>query len=90
MIPWRTPHDWLSRDEAQVDAYLSDPLCGFELQEAARASMFASSVGARQDQRLKDVDHRVYPGGRREMFNETCRMEVEADFIAWLDARFNP
>lgn len=27
----RTTHDWLSRDEEQVDKYLSDPLCGFDI-----------------------------------------------------------
>ncbi len=43
--PARTPWDWLSSDEAQVDAYINDPLCGFSLEMASMISML--SQGAR-------------------------------------------
>ena len=42
--PARTPFDWLSRDEAEVDKYIESPLCGFDLQAESAASLFSSGA----------------------------------------------
>ncbi|MFW5418925.1 lysophospholipase [Nocardiopsis sp. CNT-189] len=42
--PARTPADWLSRDEARVDAFLADPLCGFGLDGQAMLDLYAAAT----------------------------------------------
>jgi alpha-beta hydrolase superfamily lysophospholipase len=36
---------------------------------------------------LSDVELKIYDGGRHEMFNEINSEEVNADLVAWLDAK---
>lgn len=124
-LPQRTPFDWLSRDTAEVDKYIADPLCGFVctygffrdllaglLWVHAPATMAAipkglplfmiagskDPVGAASGSfdwlydrykslSVADLSKKLYPDGRHEVLNDTCRDEATADTLAWLAAR---
>ncbi|MCP4003125.1 MAG: alpha/beta hydrolase [bacterium] len=42
--PARTPFDWLSRDEAEVDAYIADEHCGFTVTAQALLEMLEGAL----------------------------------------------
>ncbi len=48
----RTPFDWLSRDEGEVDAYIADPRCGFGLTVGSLRDMM---IGLRTIHRTEEL-----------------------------------
>jgi alpha-beta hydrolase superfamily lysophospholipase len=47
--PRRTEFDWLSRDPAEVDKYVADPLCGFPLTTQAWVDVFGGLARVEQN-----------------------------------------
>jgi alpha-beta hydrolase superfamily lysophospholipase len=62
--PARTDFDWLSRDEAQVDAYVADPHTGFGLDNDSVKAMFAAARPLADPKRLAEIrsDLPIYLG----------------------------
>lgn len=64
--PARTEFDWLSRDQAEVDAYIADPLCGFEFTNQLAIDLLDSLGGLLKPERLarirKDLPIYIFSG----------------------------
>jgi alpha-beta hydrolase superfamily lysophospholipase len=66
--PNRTAFDWLSRDPAEVDLYVADPRCGFEVTTSLWVdqldALAANADPARQAQLPKDLPVLIFSGTR--------------------------
>ncbi len=66
--PARTKSDWLSRDPAEVDAYVADPLCGFDVTNQLAIDFLDAWPGVLSPGRLarirKDLPIYVFSGER--------------------------
>jgi alpha-beta hydrolase superfamily lysophospholipase len=88
--PARTPYDWLSRDEAEVDKYVADPLCGFPLTTGLAADLVAALADLASPQLAarvpKDLPIYIFSGSRDPVGVKLDRL-IDVYRAAGLDVR---
>ncbi len=57
--PNRTPFDWLSRDDAQVDRYIADPYCGFLFTGSGYRDLFRGLSRLTKPEGLRKMPHNL-------------------------------
>jgi alpha-beta hydrolase superfamily lysophospholipase len=66
--PTRTAFDWLSRDEAEVDRYVADPLCGFAVSTQLWVDLLDALADVSRPERQARVPHdlpiHIFAGSR--------------------------
>ncbi len=83
--PSRTPFDWLSRDKAQVDAYIADPACGFAFTATGYSDLFAGLT----EIQAKDWAGHVPCDLRVLVISGECDPVGGRKAASWLLARLN-
>ena len=82
--PNRTQSDWLSRDEAQVDRYISDPLCGFPISTQLWLDFFQGLASSTTLKHFKKVPNTlplyVFGGAEDPTNNKTGLNRLVAKF----------
>lgn len=88
--PNRTEFDWLSRDPAEVDKYVNDPLCGFRCVNQLWVDLFAGLQQISPLDNLAQIDSSLpllVIGGERDPVSDGKR---QADLANALRAAGNP
>lgn len=82
--PARTQFDWLSRDGAEVDAYVADPLCGFDFSTQLAIDLLDALRGLLAPERLARI-----PKGLPILILSGTRDPVGANLQGLIDAYRN-
>lgn len=81
--PARTPFDWLSRDPAEVDKYVADPLCGFDMPAQSMQEMRAARMQLTDPKQLarirKDLPIYIVAGDADPLNNKLESLRPLAD-----------